>query len=272
MHKAHQAKLAMLAICKYRAWWLAGLMSLPAMADQASASTASPSMRWEFAGTTYDVKGGSSNFTVTVSRQSPLSGNQMKALCRKGLGLPLRADYEDALIAKGLISERFSTWPMTNLRYDLSDIRYRDVGSTIASCSATLTDTGTAINLDSTALSYAVAYYATQQYSAIKPILPYLMKQPLVAMDAAGLVTLLLSQQDNAKATAYFQQYVDVNAIQTDDIILRLAQWQYGQDLAASLTIAQQCQSAACQQFTVQVEDELAAQEEASVGDLDAYF
>ncbi|GAL02494.1 hypothetical protein ACFFLZ_04635 [Photobacterium aphoticum] len=264
----------MLATYKVRAWLLAGLVSLPAMAEQAvSASPASAlTTHWEFAGTTYEVAGSSSDFTVTVNRQTPLSANQMKALCRKGLGLPLRAEYEDKLIAKGLIASRFSTWPMTNLRYDLSDIHYSNVGSQSASCSATLTDSGKATNLDATALSYAVAYFATQQYDAMKPMLPYLMKQPAVAMDAAGLVTLLLSQQDNAKATAYYQQYVDISAIKTDDIILRLAEWQYGQDLVTSLGIAKYCQSPACEQFILQVEDDIAQQDEASAGDLSAYF
>lgn len=47
----------MLATYKVRAWLLAGLVSLPAMAEQAvSASPASAlTTHWEFAGTTYEV-------------------------------------------------------------------------------------------------------------------------------------------------------------------------------------------------------------------------
>lgn len=254
----------MLMICNYRALLLAGAFSLPAMADEA--------VIWEFAGTTYTVQGHSSNYTVDAVRTSKLSTNQIKSLCRKGLGLPLRAEYEDELIVKGVINERFSSWPLTNLKYELADIRYSDVSRTSATCSATLTDSGKATNLKTTALSYAVAYYTTKQYDALKQMLPYVMKQPAIAMDGAGLVTLLLSQQDIKKAQAYYEHYVDVAAVKNDSIKLWLAQWQQDIDLSQSISIAKQCQSSACQQLLIQLEDMIAEQEQDSAGDLSSYF
>lgn len=247
-------------------WVLAGLVSLPF-------SVKATESQWQFAGSSYHVSGEAPAYTATVKRNIALNASQMKALCRKGLGLPLRAEYEQQLLDNGLIKQTMSDWPVTRLSYQLEDIRFDRVKKQSATCSATVIDSGKQTNLPYTALSYATAYYSTKQYAELKTMLPYLMQQPAISMDAAGLVTLLLSQRDTVKAQAYFYQHVDIEKMQVDDIKLLLAQWfQQQGELIESHTIATQCQADACQYLMLEVEDAIAEQEEASAGDLSSYF
>ncbi|MGF1834602.1 hypothetical protein [Photobacterium sanguinicancri] len=252
-------------ICNHRALLLAGFFSLPVMATTSS--------QWEFAGTRYQVEGESPIYTVHAARKSHSTTKQIKTLCRRGLALPLRAEYENKLIANNLIEKPFSSWPVTNLSYELTDLSFFDVSKKQASCSARITDTGKASNLQATALSYAIAYYSTQQNSQLKTLLPYLMKEPQVSMDAASLITLVLSQQDQSKAQAYFDQYVDISKVKTDTITLWLAHWQKDLgDLGTSKQLITHCQSAACQHLSLQIDDAIALEEENSADDLSSYF
>ncbi|MGS0826380.1 hypothetical protein ACVBIO_11260 [Shewanella sp. 0m-8] len=251
--------------CKSTGLLLASFLSLPAMANQANS--------WEFSGTRYQVSGQAPHYTATVERERGLPSPQMKSLCRKGLALPLRTNYENQLIAAQLIKDPFSDWPLINLQFELDNIQYRNVTELTASCSATLLDSGKSTNLATTGLSYAVAYYATKQYAAIKPLLPYLMKEPAVSMDGASLITLLLQQQDPVKAEAYFDKYVVVTKVESDSIKLWLAQWKMQQEqLTTSLTIVKLCKSSACQQLATDINNAIDKLEQSSADDLSSYF
>ncbi len=252
--------------CKYYlTLLLAGLLSLPAMASEIH--------MWKFNGSDYAVSEQGDKTSVVVTRKLELSVKQIKALCRKGLGLSLRQTYEDKLIEKKIVPERFSTWPITNLSYELVDIQFSDFSKTQATCTGTIKDTGYKTNLQTTALNYAIAYYTTGQYSNIKPILPLLIKEPSVAMDAAGLIVLLLSQKSDDQAILYYQQHIDISHIQSDDIKLWLAQWQQRLgELNESLLIAKSCSSRGCQNLAMGIEDELFKQQEESADDLSSYF
>ncbi|MCL1137675.1 hypothetical protein [Shewanella pneumatophori] len=244
---------------------LASLISLPAMANQANS--------WEFSGTRYQVSGESPFYSASIERERALKPAQMKSLCRKGLALPLRAKYENKLIAAQLIKAPFSDWPMINLQFELDNIQYHNVTNLTASCSAAIIDSGKSTNLARTGLSYAVAYYTTQQYAAIKPLLPYLMKEPVVSMDGASMITLLLQQQDPVKAEAYFDKYVDITKVESDDIKLWLAQWKMQQEqLTTSLAIVELCKSSNCQQLANDIHDAIDKLEQASADDLSSYF
>ena len=208
-----------------------------------------------------------------MKRQHELTTKQMKSLCRKGLGLELRKKYEDKLLEGGFIRETLDSWPFASLTYELTNIQFSSLSKNQAQCSAMVNDTGYKTNLQTTALNYAIAYYSTKQYQHIKPILPLIIKEPSVAMDAAGLVTLLLSQSDVTKAENYYQQYVDVSAISNSEIKHWLAQWQFEQgELEESLFIAKQCSSKECERLVIDIEDQMFEQQAESVGDLSSYF
>ena len=248
---------------------LAGFFSLPVLANVSQEN----SQQWEFAGTIYQVEGQRPHYTVYAERQVLTSAKQMKALCRKGLALPLRAEYEAKLVGLQLIPKPISNWPVIDISYQLNKLTYSKVSENAVTCSGQITDTGQATNLQTTALSYAIAYYSAQQYSQLKVLLPYLMNDPLVSMDAAGLITLMLSQQDQQKSLAYFEQYVEMGKVRSDTIKLWLAQWQKENgDLAASQQLLTYCKSAACQHLSVQIDDAIAKQDEASADDLSSYF
>lgn len=244
---------------------LVSFLSLPAMANS--------QVSWTFAGNHYQVNGTAPGYSATVTREKPLTHNQMKSLCRKGLGLPLRNKYELILIDQQLINEPFSDWPMTDLKYDLNNIKYDDVTKLTASCSAIVIDSGKATNLATTGLSYAVAYYTTKQYAKIKQLLPFLIKEPIVSIDAAALITLLLQSQDSQKAEAYFDKYVEIENIRTDNIKFWLAQWkmQLGK-LEVSKTIVQQCNTSNCQQLLFEIDSAIDANAQKTAGDLSSYF
>ncbi|MGR5411494.1 hypothetical protein ACPV5T_02000 [Vibrio astriarenae] len=244
---------------------LAGGLSLPA--------TASTSNQWTYGGTIYSVSLEQQTTTVSVSRDVEMANSQIKALCRRGLGLQLRANYENILIDKKWISEPLSDWPMASLNYELSDIKYIQASKTDAKCSATVVDTDPERNLDSSALNYALAYYATRQYDLIKPLLPHLMQKPAVAIDAAALVTLLLVRDDQSKAKQYFQRYVDITSIKSEKIKYWLSEWQYQQgNIQQSYAIIQSCTSSDCARFSSLLEDELMVIEQDSADDLSSYF
>jgi hypothetical protein len=244
---------------------LAGLIGLPVFASEPQT--------WSFNGTEYTVTEQGSQTSVSVSRERELTKTQMKALCRKGLGLGLRKYYEDQLIERAIIKQRFATWPFANLTYELSDIQFSRLDNTQAVCSATLKDTGYKTNLQTTALNYAIAYYSTERFGQIKPVLPLLIQEPEVAMDAAGLVTLLMSHSNPEKAAHYYQQYVDVSALKRDEVKMWLAKWQYDSgQFAESLAITQACSSHACERLGLDIEDKLFEQQAESAGDLSSYF
>lgn len=90
-------------ICNHRyALMLAGCICLPAFASEPQT--------WSFNGTDYLVSDRDAEISVVVSREHELTTKQMKSLCRKGLGLSLRKQYEDKLVQGEWISERFDTW------------------------------------------------------------------------------------------------------------------------------------------------------------------
>ncbi|MEI8597747.1 hypothetical protein P4S64_09250 [Vibrio sp. M60_M31a] len=97
-----------------------------------------------------------------------LTTKQMKSLCRKGLGLSLRKQYEDKLVQGEWISERLDAWPFANLTYELTSIQFSSLEKDQASCSAVINDTGYKTNLQTTALNYAIAYYQTEQFAKNK--------------------------------------------------------------------------------------------------------
>ncbi|HDM8129020.1 TPA: hypothetical protein P0E14_003853 [Vibrio harveyi] len=253
-------------ICNHRYLLvLVGLLGLPVFA--------SDSHSWSFNGTDYELKTSDAEVSVEVKRQHELTTKQMKSLCRKGLGLELRKKYEDKLLEGGFIRETLDSWPFASLTYELTNIQFSSVSKSQAQCRANVNDTDYKTNLQTTALNYAVAYYSTKQYQHIKPILPLIIKEPSVAMDAAGLVTLLLSQSDVTKAENYYQQYVDVPAISNSEIKHWLAQWQFEQgELEESLFIAKQCSSKECERLVIDIEDQMFEQQAESVGDLSSYF
>ncbi len=253
-------------ICNNRyALILAGVIGLPAFASEPQA--------WSFNGTDYLVTDNGTESSVVVSREHALEIKQMKALCRKGLGLSLRKRYEDELLEGQWITERFDTWPFTDLAYDLTDIQFSLLEKDKASCSASIDDTEYKTNLQTTALNYAIAYYQTRQFAKIKPILPLLMKEPSVAMDAAGVVALLLTQSDEVKADKYYQQHVDITLITRNEVKAWLAQWKYDQgDWQESKTLAKSCTSHQCERLALDIEESLFKQQAESAGDLSSYF
>ncbi len=267
-------------ICNNRyALMLVGLIGLPAFASEPQA--------WSFNGTNYLVTDHGNESSVVISREHALEIKQMKSLCRKGLGLSLRKRYEDKLIEGEWISERFDTWPFTNLTYNLTHIRFSSLEKDQASCSASIEDTGHKTNLQTTALNYAIAYYQTKQITKIKPILPLLMKEPSVAMDAAGIVYLLLAKpvvpaepdehSDNAsdkiKAEKYYQQYVDISLISRNEVKYWLAQkkLELG-DVQESQSLVRSCTSQQCERLALDIEEKLFEQQAESAGDLSSYF
>ncbi|OOF08005.1 hypothetical protein BZG82_15680, partial [Salinivibrio sp. PR5] len=241
-------------ICNYRHLLvLVGLLGLPVFA--------SDSQSWSFNGTDYKLKTSDSEVSVEVKRQHVLTTKQMKSLCRKGLGLELRAKYEDKLLERGFIRETLDSWPFASLTYELTNIQFSSANESQAKCSAEVNDTGYKTNLQSTALNYAIAYYSTQQYQNIKPILPLIIKESSVAMDAAGLVTLLLSQSDFNKAKNYYQQYIDVSQIYSSKIKYWLAQWQFEHgEIKEALAIVNQCSIKQCEYLAIAIEDKIFAQ------------
>ncbi|UYI49163.1 hypothetical protein OFO16_22605 [Vibrio natriegens] len=253
-------------ICNHRyALMLAGCICLPAFASEPQT--------WSFNGTDYLVSDRDAEISVVVSREHELTTKQMKSLCRKGLGLSLRKQYEDKLVQGEWISERFDTWPFANLTYELTSIQFSSLEKDRASCSAVINDTGYKTNLQTTALNYAIAYYQTEQFAKIKPILPLLMKESSVAMDAAGIVSLLLAQSDADKADSYYQQYVDKHLITRNEVKIWLAQWKYDQgDLQESQSLAQSCTTEQCERFALNIEETLFEQQAESAGDLSSYF
>ncbi len=253
-------------ICNNRyALMLVGLLGLPV--------SASEPQTWSFNGTNYFVTDNGTESSVVVSREHAIEIKQMKSLCRKGLGLSLRKRYEDKLIEGKWISERFDAWPFTNLTYDLTNIHFSSLEKDQASCSASIDDTGYKTNLQTIALNYTIAYYQTRQFTKIKPILPLLMKEPSVAMDAAGVVTLLLAQSDESNADKYYQQYVDITLITRNEVKAWLAQWKYDQgDLQESLSLAKSCTSQQCERLALDIEESLFEQQAESAGDLSSYF
>ena len=253
-------------ICNRRyALILVGLIGLPAFAAEPQA--------WSFNGTDYLVSDGDTEISVVVSREHALTTKQMKSLCRKGLGLSLRKQYEDKLVEGEWIDQRFDTWPFANLTYELTNIQFSSLEKEQASCSAVINDTGYKTNLYTTALNYAIAYYQTKQFEKIKPILPLLMKDSSVAMDAAGIVSLLLAQSDTEKADRYYQQYVDHSLINRNEVKNWLAQWKYDQgDLVESQWLAKSCTSQQCERLVMDIEETLFEQQAESAGDLSSYF
>ncbi|BDR15184.1 hypothetical protein [Vibrio sp. STUT-A11] len=253
-------------ICNRRyALILVGLIGLPAFAAEPQA--------WSFNGTDYLVSDGDTEISVVVSREHALTTKQMKSLCRKGLGLSLRKQYEDKLVEGEWIDLRFDTWPFANLTYELTSIQFSSLEKDRASCSAVINDTGYKTNLQTTALNYAIAYYQTKQFAKIKPILPLLMKDSSVAMDAAGIVSLLLAQSDTEKADRYYQQYVDHSRITRNEVKNWLAQWKYDQgDLVESQLLAKSCTSQQCERLVMDIEETLFEQQAESAGDLSSYF
>ncbi|WP_321284952.1 hypothetical protein [uncultured Vibrio sp.] len=253
-------------ICNRRyALILVGLIGLPAFAAEPQA--------WSFNGTDYLVSDGDTEISVVVSREHALTTKQMKSLCRKGLGLSLRKQYEDKLVEGEWIDQRFDTWPFANLTYELTSIQFSSLEKDRASCSAVINDTGYKTNLQTTALNYAIAYYQTKQFAKIKPILPLLMKDSSVAMDAAGIVSLLLAQSDTEKADRYYQQYVDHSRITRNEVKNWLAQWKYDQgDLVESQLLAKSCTSQQCERLVMDIEETLFEQQAESAGDLSSYF
>lgn len=264
--KGHLVKWVMQMICNRRYLVvLVGFLGLPAFASDIHS--------WSFNGTLYELKTNESEVVVEVKRTHELSQKQMKSLCRKGLGLDLRRKYENKLLEGGFISDTLDTWPFASLTYELTNVQFSSVNKNQAKCSANVNDTGYKTNLQTTALNYAVAYYSTKQYQNIKPILPLIIKEPSVAMDAAGLVTLLLSQSDVTKAENYYQQYVDVASISNSDIKHWLARWQFDEgELEESLFIAKQCPSKECERLVIDIEDQMFEQQAESVGELSSYF
>ncbi len=84
-----------------------------------STSFASDSHSWSFNGTDYELKTSDAEVSVEVKRQHELTTNQMKSLCRKGLGLELRKKYEDKLLEGGFIRETLDSYFCeSNLRTD----------------------------------------------------------------------------------------------------------------------------------------------------------
>ncbi|MDV6249678.1 hypothetical protein [Vibrio sp. EA2] len=244
---------------------LVGLIGPPAFASEPQA--------WSFNGTDYLVSENGTEISVVVSREHALTTKQIKSLCRKGLGLSLRKQYEDKLVNGEWIDERFDTWPFANLSYELTNIQFSSLEKDQASCSAVINDTGYKTNLYTTALNYVVAYYETKQFGKIKPILPLLMKESSVAMDAAGIVTLLLAQSDESKADQYYQQYVDRSLITRNEVKTWLAQWKYDQgNLEESQFLAKSCSSQQCERLALDIEKTLFEQQAESAGDLSSYF
>lgn len=249
---------------------LVGILCLPTWL---SASPDLSESSWQFAGTRYRVLSSNEKVSVIAQREFGLAIDQMKSLCRKGLGLPLRQWYEAQLLAKGLITETLSDWPMANLRYRISDIHYQQVSTQMAGCSATVADTGEGVNLHLTALNYAFVYFQSHQSESLYRLLPYLMEQPDVSMDAASLVALALSKHDQPKAVHYFEKYVDVSAMKDDRIQLELASWLFrNENYDVALEITEQCQSTHCRELSLDIEERLLEKEQASAADLSSYF
>lgn len=99
------------------------------------------------------------------------------------------------------------------------------------------------------------------------------MKESSVAMDAAGIVSLLLAQSDADKADSYYQQYVDKHLITRNEVKIWLAQWKYDQgDLQESQSLAQSCTTEQCERFALNIEETLFEQQAESAGDLSSYF
>lgn len=244
---------------------LVGLLGLPVLAAE--------SHSWAFNGTRYQLESVDSQISVEVSREHDLNAKQMKSLCRKGLGLKLRTKYENKLLEGGYIHTTLDAWPFASLTYELTNIHFSSVSKSHAKCSANVNDTGYKTNFQTTALNYAVAYFSNKQYQNIKPILPLIIKDPSVAMDAAGLVTLLLSQSDSNKAEHYYQQYVDVALISKNEIKYWLAKWQFEQgEIKESLALANQCEIKKCEHLSIEIEDKIFEQQAETVGDLSSYF
>ncbi|MDR9829196.1 hypothetical protein RCJ22_26760 [Vibrio sp. FNV 38] len=263
-------------ICRYnRLVLLVGLFAWPAVVNAEAINTNQTNSisAWTFSGTGYKVSQSEDLTYVAVKRTHSLPLTQLKAVCRKGLGLGLRHNYETQLIDMSLIEQRYSDWPLAGLSYAIERFEFKTISSKQITCSARVIDNQPEDNLDSTALSYALAFYSTDQFDKIPPLLSHLMKKPSVSMDAASLVSLLLSQNDQQKAMAYFERYVDSTTIQRDELRLMTAQWQFNQGkLAISQTLLRDCPSADCHQLNLQIEDALSQKEQDSAGDLSTYF
>ncbi|MEI8597746.1 hypothetical protein P4S64_09245 [Vibrio sp. M60_M31a] len=93
------------------------------------------------------------------------------------------------------------------------------------------------------------------------------MKDSSVAMDAAGIVSLLLAQSDTDKADSYYQQYVDKHLITRNEVKIWLAQWKYDQgNLEESQLLAKSCSSKQCERLVLDIEETLFEQQAESAG------
>ncbi|WP_026972844.1 hypothetical protein [Aliagarivorans marinus] len=241
---------------------LLGLACWPALASQS----------WQFGDTQYQVTG-EQPVQVTISASKGLNDAQLQRLCRRGLGLPLRAKYESQLLEQARIEKPLSSWPIAGLSYQTQSLRFKKHGPGSASCSAMVSEQNPEQNLALTSLHYGYHYHRQQQADALVAALRLPLSHSYTANDAAALVLLMLQASQPEQADSYYQQYVANKPLLNQGLYLEIARWQAesSREDDAQATLAQ-CSLAECDNYSVELQLLQVQRDQDSVSDLGAYF